>query len=239
MQRTRIEFQGTGIQALGWGLLYILSAIFFIPLAWGLAALFRWIIRELSFSDGRRAEFEGRGIELFWYFIIYIVVAILLSVFGYFVPSLSIVFQLLLFPIGLYLDFIILQWLINNVRMNDDQYLEFNGEILPFIGWLLLSIISIITIIGWAWVYAAFIRWIAKKTNVGLDYFEFNGSGLEILWRCIVVGIASMFIIPIPWVTVWYIKWLVSETSLISEEEILSNQGLTQQKPVEDGDLAE
>lgn len=56
-----IEFKGTGFQAIGWSLLYVLLALFVIPAAWGAVALYRWFVRNLSFSDGTRASFAGRG----------------------------------------------------------------------------------------------------------------------------------------------------------------------------------
>jgi hypothetical protein len=56
-----LEFRGTGFQALGWGLLCVVLSLFVIPAAWGLAALYRWLVRNLSFSDGTQASFEGRG----------------------------------------------------------------------------------------------------------------------------------------------------------------------------------
>ena len=61
VEERRIEFKGTGSQALGWGLLYIVLTMFVIPAAWGAVYLFRWFVRNLSFSDGTKASFEGRG----------------------------------------------------------------------------------------------------------------------------------------------------------------------------------
>ena len=60
-EERRIEFTGTGFQALGWGLLAVLLSLFVIPAAWGAVALYRWFVRNLSFSDGTKASFEGRG----------------------------------------------------------------------------------------------------------------------------------------------------------------------------------
>ena len=44
--------------------------------------------------------------------------------------------------------------------------------------------ISVITIIGWAWVYAAQMRWICRNIEGTRREIVFNGTGLEFLWRC-------------------------------------------------------
>ena len=75
--------------------------------------------------------------------------------------------------------------------------------------------ISAITIIGWAWVYAAQTRWVCRNIQGTRRQVVFNGTGLEYLWRLIVVAIASAFIIPIPWVFRWMMQWQLSQTELI------------------------
>ena len=65
-----IEFRGTGLQALGWGLVSTLSMLLIIPAAWGAAAFYRWFVGSLSFSDETYASFEGRGSEVWGYFAI-------------------------------------------------------------------------------------------------------------------------------------------------------------------------
>ena len=69
-ERRRIEFTGTGFQALGWGLLAVLLSLLIIPAAWGAVALYRWFVRNLSFSDGTNASFEGRDGQVWGYFVI-------------------------------------------------------------------------------------------------------------------------------------------------------------------------
>ena len=69
-EEKRIEFKGTGFQALGWSLLAVVMSLFVIPAAWGAVALYRWFVRNLSFSDGTQASFEGRGGQVWSYFVI-------------------------------------------------------------------------------------------------------------------------------------------------------------------------
>ena len=81
-------------------------------------------------------------------------------------------------------------------------------------GWTILAAISVITIIGWAWVYVAWLRWFCRNIQGTRREVLFIGSGLEFLWRAIVAAFVSFFIIPIPWMYRWMSQWLASQTVL-------------------------
>ena len=66
----------------------------------------------------------------------------------------------------------------------------------PFIGWQLLMYVSVITIIGWAWVITAWMRWICRNISGTRREVVFNGTGLEVLWRTLLFVIGCVFIIP-------------------------------------------
>ena len=83
-----------------------------------------------------------------------------------------------------------------------------------FIGWNILFALSILTIIGWAWVYVAQMRWFCRNVQGTRREVTFTGTGLEFLWRAIVAAIACLFIIPIPWMYRWFGQWLASQTVL-------------------------
>jgi hypothetical protein len=75
--------------------------------------------------------------------------------------------------------------------------------------------ISVITIIGWAWVTTAWMRWICR--NVGGTHREavFNATGWGVLWRTVLFAIGCSFLIPIPWVLRWYTRWYASQFALV------------------------
>ena len=113
-------------------------------------------------------------------------------------------------------ELILLRWLAGNLSSNGQPLpIAFNGSAVTFIGWQLLTYVSLITIIGWAWVTAAWVRWICRNISGTRREVIFNGSGLEILWRTIVVGIGCGFLIPIPWVLRWYNRWFISQFELV------------------------
>ena len=102
------------------------------------------------------------------------------------------------------LYWLFLKWFIANLASNGQPLgLSFSGSVWAYLGWTILAAISVITIIGWAWVYVAWLRWFCRNIQGTRREVLFIGSGLEFLWRAIVAAIASIFIIPIPWVYRW------------------------------------
>ncbi len=85
-----------------------------------------------------------------------------------------------------------------------------------YIGWYLLLYISVITIIGWAWVITAWMRWICRNIAGTRREIVFNGSGLAgvVADACSSLWPARL-IIPIPWVMGWYTRWYVSQFALV------------------------
>ena len=86
--------------------------------------------------------------------------------------------------------------------------LRFDGTYWPLLGWDLLLGLSFFSIIGWAWVMSAIMRWICRNIYMGRDQVVFVGSGWGFLWRGFVAMLGSILIITIPWLWVWYIRWI-------------------------------
>ena len=108
------------------------------------------------------------------------------------------------------------RWICANLSSNGRPLsLSFDGSALGYDGWQLLTMLSAITIIGWAWVVAAWARWLCRNIQGTRRAIVFKGTGLEFLWRVLVVAIASCFIIPIPWVYRWIMQWQASQTELV------------------------
>ena len=113
------------------------------------------------------------------------------------------------------LYWLFLKWFIANLASNGQPLgLSFTGSIWAYLGYSILGVLAIFTIIGWAWVYTAMMRWVCRNIQGTQREVLFIGTGLEFLWRAIVAGIASIFIIPIPWVYRWMWQWLASQTVL-------------------------
>ena len=121
----------------------------------------------------------------------------------------------LTFLVQIALYWLFLKWFVANLASNGQPLgLSFSGSFWAYLGWTVLAALSVITIIGWAWVYVASMRWICRNIEGTRREVVFNGTGLEFLWRAIVAAIACCFIIPIPWVYRWMSRWLASQTVL-------------------------
>ncbi len=193
---------------LGRTLLMIIGMLLVIPAPWTTTAFYRWIVSRLYVPGRPNMAFTGQPLDIWWVFIAIGVLTYLGS------ADLS-GLQLLSIPLQAVLYWMVIRWVAANLS-SDGQPLPiaFNGSVLGYIGWQLLVYLSFITIIGWAWVVTAWMRWICRNISGTKREVIFLGTGLEVLWRSIVFGIACIFIIPIPWMLRWYANWYISQFAL-------------------------
>ena len=191
-----LRFTGTFFQMAGWNLVWMVSSSLIIPAAWGSAALVRWIVKNISFSDGTQASFEGKGKSVWIYFVILMLIhylsqirkssedpgiLLLLSI----ISLLAIIFATpaVLIPI--------IRWVFSQIRFSDGARLSFTGTYGRLLGWNVLLILSIFTLIGWAWCLAGIVRWVFRNLRSESLRLHFSGSGWGFLWR----GMVSFLIL--------------------------------------------
>ena len=201
-QEVHLEFVGTGLQALGWGLWAVLLTILIIPAGWGAAALARWHVRNLAFSDGTKAHFAGTGSQIWGWYILLMVLNLALN----FIPFVGPIIYIFA-AIGIYL--VIARWFYRNLIPSSGETLTFTGRYWPYLGYTLLFAISIYSVIGWAWVATALMRWVCRNISIPGHEVVFVGRGWDALWRGFVVLLGSLLIITIPWMIVWYLRWIM------------------------------
>ena len=120
------------------------------------------------------------------------------------------------------LYWLLIKWFMANLSSNGQPLgLSFSGSFWGFLGYSLLAVLAIFTIIGWAWVYVAQLRWMCRHIDGTRREVVFNGTGLEFLWRAIVTVVACAFIIPIPWMYRWLTRWLASQTALVERGTVV------------------
>lgn len=200
----------------GWVLLLAIGNLLIVPAPWVATAFYRWTISHLKVPQMPALQFAGRPGDIWWVFIL----VGLLSYAG--LPeALSHAKQhvhllpILLLPIEAALGWLILRWVVANVASaGQPPALRFEGGLVGYIGWSLLLYISFITIIGWAWVVTAWMRWIARNVQGAPGPVVFRATGWGILWRTIAFGLGSIFIIPIPWLLHWYARWYISQFAI-------------------------
>ncbi|PJG53897.1 hypothetical protein CVM73_17740 [Bradyrhizobium forestalis] len=199
-----------GILEFTWRTLVLaIGSCFIIPVPWLFVWYTKWIVPCVKVPGRPNLSFTGSAMTLVPWFFGFIVLAIALGFVG------SQLLSNLLFIVQIVLYWLLIKWMIANLASNGQPLgLSFTGSVWAYIGWNLLFAISIITIIGWAWVAAAQLRWFCRSIEGTRREIVFKGSGLDILWRGIVAAILSSLIIPIPWVYRWIMNWFASQTEL-------------------------
>lgn len=203
-----IEF---GIWDFVWRSIVLLIGCFLvIPAPWAFVWYTKWIISCLQVPGRPNISFTGNAMTLVpWYFgALVLAIAVAMSGIQW--------LNNLMFLVQLALYWLLLKWMVANVASDGQPLgLSFSGTFWAYLGWSILLAVSVITIIGWAWVSVAQIRWFCRNVQGTRREIVFKATGLEFLWRALVAAIASAFIIPIPWVYRWMMGWMASETFLV------------------------
>ena len=199
-----------GILEFTWrSIVMLIGMCLIIPVPWVFVWYTKWIVSCVKVPGRPNLSFTGNAMTLVPWFFGFIVRAIAIGVIG------SALLSNLLFIAQIVLYWLLIKWMVANLASNEQPLgLSFSGSAWAYIGWNLLFAISIITIIGWAWVAAAQMRWFCRSIEGTRREIVFKGSGLGILWRGIVAAILSSLIIPIPWVYRWIMNWFASQTEL-------------------------
>jgi hypothetical protein len=201
-----------GVWGLFWRAIVLeLCQIAIIPLPWVAPIFMRWFVERITVPEGRSLGFAGKPGDIWWVFILNGLCGLAGYVHG--------AAPLLLIPVQVFLGLLITRWLVANIVWEgQDAPLRFTGGFWPMLGWAALGILSVITIIGWAWVVTAWARWICRHVEGSSRQLIFTASGWSYLWRTVVFIITAVFLIPIPWTLRWFITWAVSQYALVERE---------------------
>lgn len=268
-ERVTLEFRGS---IAGTFLRYLLLGILtqlIIPTAWGTAILYRRLVGWVRFSDGSSVAFEGRPGQVWGWLALAAGIgyapAIAVGLINNDNPILlrfdpttlrasldggdpvagavHSALSLLIFPIILYVELMLYRWGIAGIRLGAGPSLHFTARYTSVLGWYLLTGFSLLTIVGWAWVGTAFLRWFAGRIEGAGVGFEFLGGGWGMLWRLfplylltslmvLIISIGSViglnlthywWAFPILWIIVLglvlicIIRWLISNTVMVKE----------------------
>ena len=203
-----------GILEFVWrSLVLVIGSVLVIPMPWLLVWYLNWIVPCVQVPGRPNLRFTGRAATIALWVFGFIGAAIVLAVVGTLIGVDWINNLINIAQFVLYWFF--LKWFIANLASDGQPLgLSFSGSIWAFLGYSILAVLAIFTIVGWAWVYVAMIRWFCRNIQGTQREVLFIGTGLELLWRSIVAFLASIFIIPIPWVYRWIWQWMASQTVL-------------------------
>ncbi len=193
----------------GRALLYVIGQMLIIPAPWTVTGFYRFLCEHVSLPDGRRLRFAGQPADI-WYILIGLAALGWLHNVHHAGVSGAVTLATIL------LSFPVLRWFCASVRTEDGSIrLSFDGETLAFLGWNILLVVSVLTVIGWAWVLRAMMQWMCRNTS-GTVGFTFNATGLAILGRVCLLRLMFVLIIPIPWAMRWYANWFASQFSVVA-----------------------
>ncbi len=260
-ERVTLEFRGS---TAGTFLRFLIQWIFtqlIFPTAWGTAILYRWVVKWVRFSDGTRATFVGRPGQIWGWLALSAGIGyapeIAFSVMtgtnpiamsfdpeafqatvdggGSMARPVYWALTFVVLPIVFYVELVTYRWGIAGIRLDDGPDLRFTGGYPRLLGWNMLIGLSVLTIVGWAWVGTAFLRWFASEIEGAGIRFEFVGTGWGLFWRLFPVYFVALSLTPLialdatyPWWTIqimWFIvgavelmlliRWLLSKTVMV------------------------
>jgi uncharacterized membrane protein YjgN (DUF898 family) len=187
--------------------------------AWVYVAWCRWFCRHLTFSDGSTADFSGNaGQILGWWGLLILVGWRRWDEILEYPAVLGAVFWVA----GMLLSVALIRWFVKHVELSSGTRFRFTGGLGEYIGWEVLFGLSVLTVIGWAWILAAMNRWMARHTESKTRALRFHGEGPQILWRTLATLLFSIPVVTIPWAFLWYTRWLVGNTTIEGQLDDLS-----------------
>src|ERR1700730_14752627 len=191
------------------GLVLFVSLMFVIPVPWALLMYCRWIVSCVRVPQRPNLAFTGRAVDLMWFYAL-----VILFVAASWTQNQVLHLAVTISEFVLY--WLLIKWFVANLSSDGQPLgLRFSGSFWGFLGWSLLAVLSVLTIIGWAWVYVAQIRWMCRHIEGTRRDVVFKGTGLEFLWRSIVTALLCVLVIPTPWIYRWFTRWLVSQVFLV------------------------
>jgi hypothetical protein len=193
---------------LGRSILFVIGTLLVIPAPWVAVSYYRWVASRINVPGRPNLGFTGEVGDI-WY------VFVLLALCSYAGSTGYVSLRLIAIPVQAALSWMVIRWIAVNLSSGGQQLpLSFEGSVLGYVGWYLLMFVSFITIVGWAWVVPAWMRWICRNVSGTRREILFKASGVDVLWRTIVFTLGCMVLIPIPWVLRWYTEWYISQFEL-------------------------
>ncbi len=192
-----------------------LSVFAVIPLPWAAPWFIRWFVERIELPNNQRAGFEGQPGDIWYIFILYGLCTYGSAAISLLVNSFV---SFLLIPLTAFLALIITRWFFAKlVWPGRPAPLKFIGGYWALLGWSLLAPLSIITIVGWAWVYTAWARWMCRNVTGMQRQFVFRADGWSYLWRTVTFLLTCYTVLAMPWTLRWYVRWLIAQFALVSE----------------------
>jgi hypothetical protein len=139
-------------ELLGRSIVFVIGMLLVIPAPWVATWFYRWMASRIQVPGRPNFGFVGQPMDI-WY------VLIATAILSYAGVSGSSIAQLVALVVQAFLAWMIVRWIAGNLSSNGGRLpIDFKGSAIGYVGWYVLLYISAITIIGWAWVIAFWMR---------------------------------------------------------------------------------
>jgi hypothetical protein len=169
-----------------------------------------YVVDRIRVPGRPNLSFTGQPLDI-WY------VFVGMAILGYVGLSDNAFVRLIALVSQAFLGWMVLSWGISKLASNGQPLpITFEGSPVIYFGWYVFMLVSAVTIIGWAWVLTAWMRWICRNIAGTRREVVFTASGLQVLWRTVLFALGCSLIIPIPWALRWYSQWYISQFALVA-----------------------
>lgn len=215
-----------GIWEFTWrSLVFFIGALLIIPFPWVALMYCGWIVSRTHVPGRPNLAFTGRLGTVVWWYLGVLGLAVAAGVAKSLLSD-GAAFQILnaaMALVEMFLYWLAIRWFVANLSSDGQPLgLRFSGSFLAYFGWCILAFVSLFTIVGWAWVWTAQMRWMCRHIEGTRREVLFKATGWQMLLRTLVLGLASILVIPIPWVMRWYARWFVPHV-VLAERPVRAN----------------
>lgn len=222
---TAFEFNGSPFDFGAWITLLLISTLLVLPLPFCSVAFIKWLISKIKLNDGSVINFEGTAEEIS---LVCWAAALCLHLlfFGayminiYWLGPVSAAILVIVAGTGeAVLSWFWIRWFVGRIRIRGEIALDFEGELGDYIRLIGLLAASLVSIVGWPWVFCSVFRWICSNIYVQGDRdIVFLGTGSDLFWRSYAAFILSLAVITIPFVSMWVLKWWIRNLGVIDSK---------------------
>ena len=226
-RRISLAFRAGALETFGQTFLYVVLTVLCIPAAWGAVGLTRWGASRIERSDGGRVGFDGRGGDVWGLFLAIAVLNLLPQIVSsatrgdHRSAGMVLLVSLVLLPLSVAVTVPVLRWIVAHLHLDPGGRARLTASYGGYLGWSVIVFASFFTIIGWAWAYAAMLRWLGSHVRGQGWTVEFSGTGWGLLWRSGLWLLWALPIVTIPWAMRAGYAWFVDHIALVEDDRPL------------------
>ncbi len=193
------------------------AAMLIVPAPWALCWFYTWLVEKVQGRHGVKLSFHGTPGGVWVLTTLYGVLFLGSFAFSAWQASAEEPsawaeggYQLVNNVASVVLGWLLFRWTIGNTAL-DGQRLTLTAGLAKYFGWMVLVMLSVLTIIGWAWAACAMYRWLTGTIEGAPGRFTFAAKGHQLLGRTLLYILFIIPLVTMPWAIRWYFAWFVEQ----------------------------